>query len=356
MIQFLCPCGRKLQARDENAGMEVECPACGRRQVVPASEAVQVEPDLGPTAVRRERPAIGGEDEYPRSGEPAVTSGKAVAALILGIASLFLAFLTAIPAVILAILAQRDVRESRGRIGGAGMATTGLVLGVVLGLLSTLGWSLVLLLVPAVGKVREAAARTQSTNNLKQMALAMHMYNDVYGTLPTAASYSANGKPLLSWRVAILPFIEQQNLYMQFKLDEPWDSPNNKRLLASMPKVYQLPGDNHLPPDHTVYRVFEGPGAAFEGRTGQPLGPGGFPDGTTTLLIVEADEGVPWTKPDEIPFNPKLPVPRIQGHWANGFMAAMADGSVRLIDKKVSEQTLRAAITRNGGDVLGPDW
>ncbi len=352
------PLRGKLQARDENAGMEAECPACGRRQVIPASEAVQVEPDLGPTAVRRERPAIAAEDEPPRPGqpfgEPAVTSGKAVAALVLGIASLFLAFLTAIPAVILAILAQSEVGESRGRIGGAGMATTGLVLGIVLGFFSTLGWGLYLLLFSAVGQVKDAA-RPQSINNLKQIAIAMLNYNDAYGRFPAAASYAPNGKPLLSWRVEILPFIEQQNLYMQFKLDEPWDSPNNRALLALMPRVYRLPKEIGLPPDHTVYRVFEGPNAAFEGRQGRRTAE--FRDGTSnTLLVVEADQGVPWTKPDEIPFNLNQPVPRPVGHWAVGFHVLMADGSVRLIDKKVSEQTLRAAITRNGGDILGPEW
>jgi hypothetical protein len=360
MIQFTCPCGRKLQARDENVGREVECPACGRRQVVPGSEAVQVEPDLGPTAVRRERPAVRGEDEYPTPGpdyrEPESTSGKAIAALILGIASVLLSFVGMIPAIILAILAQRDVRESRGRVGGAGMATTGLVLGVVLGLLSTIGWGVFFLVFSAVGQVREAAGRVQSSNNLKQIALAMQNYSDTYQTMPTAAIYSPNGQPLLSWRVAILPFIEQQALYNQFKLDEPWDGPNNSRLLALMPRVYKFPKEIGLPPDHTIYRVFEGPMAAFEGRKKLRF-PFDFPDGTSnTILVVEADQGVPWTKPDELPFNPNQPVTPIQGHWASTFQAALADGSVRMIDRKLSAQTLRSAITRNGGEILGPDW
>src|SRR5262249_51556565 len=99
------------------------------------------------------------------------------------------------------------------------------------------------LLIPAVQKTREAASRMQNQNNLKEMALAMHNYHDVNGKFPPAAICDKQGKPLLSWRVAILPYVEQDNLYKQFKLDEPWDSEHNKKLIAQMPKVYALPRD-----------------------------------------------------------------------------------------------------------------
>src|ERR1700677_3496891 len=80
------------------------------------------------------------------------------------------------------------------------------------------------LLIPAVQKLRILAARTQSMNNLKQIALSLHSYHDVYKTFPAAAICDKDGKPLLSWRVAISPYVEQLPLYNQFKLDEPWDS------------------------------------------------------------------------------------------------------------------------------------
>ncbi|MBM4090163.1 MAG: DUF1559 domain-containing protein, partial [Planctomycetes bacterium] len=100
---------------------------------------------------------------------------------------------------------------------------------------------LVALLLPAVQSAREAARRTSSSNNLKQIALAMHNYHDVYKKFPPRASLDANGKPLLSWRVHILPFVEEVALYEQFKLDEPWDSPHNSQLIDKMPRVYQNP-------------------------------------------------------------------------------------------------------------------
>ena len=70
----------------------------------------------------------------------------------------------------------------------------------------------------------------------------MHNYHDTYGTFPPAATTDGADKPLLSWRVAILPFLEQQPLYEQFHLDEPWDSPHNKTLIEQMPQVYAIPG------------------------------------------------------------------------------------------------------------------
>jgi uncharacterized protein (TIGR03067 family) len=120
--------------------------------------------------------------------------------------------------------------------------------------------------------IKENAARMVSSNNLKQIALAMHVYADVHKRLPAANIYGKNGKPLLSWRVAILPWIEQEHLYKQFKLDEPWDSPHNLKLLDQMPKLYAPVGaaakkvkDKHS----TFYQVFTGPKTLFDGSVGK---------------------------------------------------------------------------------------
>src|SRR5262249_28595600 len=145
------------------------------------------------------------------------------------------------------------------------------------------------------------------------------------------AIYSKEGKPLLSWRVAILPYIEQEPLYKEFHLDEPWDSDHNKKLLAKMPKVYMRPG---AAPGETKthYRVFHGPGAAFEGKE-SAVYPGHFSDGTSqTILTVEAEEAVPWTKPDELPFDvkdEKKELPRLGLPGNELIMVGLADGSVR---------------------------
>jgi hypothetical protein len=199
-----------------------------------------------------------------------------------------------------------------------------------------------------------AAKRVTAANNLKQIALAMHNYHDATGAFPAAAIVDKAGKPLLSWRVAILPYIEQQELYKQFKLDEPWDGPNNKKLLGRMPKTYELPGAMSAP-NTTFFRVFQGPKAAFEGNKGLKITD--FTDGTSnTFLVVEAGQAVPWTKPDPLPFDPQKPLPMLGALAPDSFLAVFADGAVHAVKKMTPEATLKALITRNAGDKIGPGW
>jgi hypothetical protein len=170
--------------------------------------------------------------------------------------------------------------------------------------------------------------------------------------------YGADGQPLYSWRVLILPYLEQNDLYQQLHLDEPWDSPHNIALLPKMPGIYAAPGSKEkmLPPYHTICHVFVGKGAAFEGAEGLRY-PRDFTDGTSnTILVVEAGEPVPWTKPDDLVYDPDGPLPDLRCIFKDGYRAGLGDGSTRFVRKGTSEATLRAAITRNGGDILGPDW
>ncbi|MFL5340005.1 MAG: sigma-70 family RNA polymerase sigma factor [Gemmataceae bacterium] len=198
-------------------------------------------------------------------------------------------------------------------------------------------------------KVAQSAARMRSQNNMKQIGLAMHNYLNTYQTFPAAAIYSKDGKPLLSWRVAILPFIEQDQLYKEFHLDEPWDSEHNKKLLAQMPKTYGDKGDK------THYRVFHGKGAAFEGTKGTKIQD--FTDGTSnTVLAVEAVDAVEWTKPEELEYSADKPLPKLSGKpFEKGFNALYADGSVHFMSETAKEKLIRAVITRNGGEVIEND-
>ena len=212
---------------------------------------------------------------------------------------------------------------------------------------------LVALLLPAVQAAREAARRAQCVNNLKQIGLAVHNYASANDTLPGPAIMDKEGKSLLSWRVAILPYIGQQGLYNKFKLDEPWDSPHNKALLKEMPSVYVCPTRAAGKPFTTTYQVFTGMGALFEDGKGAKLAD--VVDGlSNTLMAVEAKEAVPWTKPDDLLFDPAAP-PSLFGAASNhpgGFNTLFADGSVRFIKTSISVQTFRALITRAGGEVV----
>jgi prepilin-type processing-associated H-X9-DG protein len=212
-----------------------------------------------------------------------------------------------------------------------------------------------LAVVELVERLHGSAGRMQSQNNLKQLALATINYADTFGHLPAQAVFGQDGKPQLSWRVMILPYIEQDALYKEFHLDEPWDSEHNKKLLARMPKTFAMPGSPKGTTD-TSYLGFVGKGAFFEGKKGLKF-PAEFSDGTSnTIMFVEAAKGVPWTKPEDLPFDPDKELPKLGGHFPGGFNVGMCDGSVRFISNKISKETLKAAITRNGGEVLGPDF
>ena len=213
----------------------------------------------------------------------------------------------------------------------------------------------VALLLPAVQAAREAARRAQCVNNLKQIGLALINYHDANNTYPPAAIVGKDGKPLLSWRVAILPYIERQDLYAKFHLDEPWDSEHNQALIDSMPATYACPSTPRPAPGTTTYRVLAGKGTAFEGAEGHAVRE--FLDGTSmTLLVVEAPGPVPWTKPDELAFDPDpaKPLPKLGSPHAGGFNALFADGSVHFLKKSIAEAVLRALCTRNGNEAVEP--
>jgi hypothetical protein len=205
-------------------------------------------------------------------------------------------------------------------------------------------------------KVQEAAAAMVSINNLKQIGIAMHNYHDTHGSFPPAAACDKTGKPLLSWRVLILPYVDGGELFKEFKLDEPWDSANNKKLLAKMPKVYTIPGKTKPGDTNSHYRVFVGNGAGFDWIMGGKIQ--NITDGTSnTLLCVTAETAVPWTKPDELDFDPEKDMTRLVGEVVTGrIQAVFFDGSVRTFAKVPAKMTLHAIITRAGGEVISDDF
>ncbi len=205
----------------------------------------------------------------------------------------------------------------------------------------------------AMDAAEEAASR-ESTNRLKQLALAMHNYVGAYGQFPPAAIYSKEGKPLLSWRVLLLPYLDQQDLYSKFKLDEAWDGPTNKKLLDQMPDIFFLTAGKDKKGHDTIYQVFTGPGTIFPSPKAIKISD--ITDGTSnTILIAEGADPVPWTKPADLAFDPKKPLPKLGGISKRGFRTAFADGSVRFIKQPIKEEGLKKAITANGGEVLGAD-
>jgi RNA polymerase sigma factor (sigma-70 family) len=200
--------------------------------------------------------------------------------------------------------------------------------------------------------LREAATSQLTINKLRNIALAFHTYHDPNKSYPADAIYSADGKtPLLSWRVAILPFLDQKNLYDQFKLDEPWDSEHNKKLIAKMPKEYAAPFGTSAKNGETYYQVVAGPKTLFDGP--KKIAMKDIRDGTSnTILALEAKDSVPWTKPADLTLpadiDTKLPV---GDHFTKGFHVVLCDGSSWLISAETSTASLRALITPSGGEI-----
>lgn len=201
------------------------------------------------------------------------------------------------------------------------------------------------------------AERQRSQNTLKQIGLAFFNFDSTYNGFPVGIA-DKSGKPGLSWRVAILPFIEQENLYKQFKLDEPWNSEHNKKLIAQMPAIYGH--GNTGTTGYTYYRAFVGRDCALtvppRGTAGQPMIGGrlaAIPDGTSnTAIVAEAADPVIWTKPDELGYEAGKPAPKLGGVFGDGFHFLMCDGSPRFIPKSTPEKTVRAIITARGGEIV----
>jgi prepilin-type processing-associated H-X9-DG protein len=330
-IPVSCQCGQHFQANDQDAGRRTSCPSCGRELVI--SKSPQPRDEFG-------APGAGATE----------TSGKAIASLILGISSFFCLFFTGLPAIILGTMGISDIGQSRGRVGGKGLAIAGIVLGGF-GSVLTVFAVLIALLLPAVQAAREAARRQQCVNNLKQIGLAFNLVHDAQGHFPTAAITDPGGKPLLSWRVAILPALGHDSLYRQFKLDEPWDSAHNQALLTQMPRTYACPSDGPGPLSTTRYQVITGPGTLFEGT--KEFSIANVTDGTSnTLLAIEARQPVPWTRPDDVDIAELSAA--LGGPHPGGGNAVFADGSVRFLKTSIGPANLRSFATKDGGEVIAP--
>jgi hypothetical protein len=229
-----------------------------------------------------------------------------------------------------------------------------------------------------VNAAREAAYRSQSSNNLKQIGLAMHNYHDVYSKFPPQAIRNKEGKALLSWRVAILPFIGQQPLYQEFRLDEPWDSEHNKQLIARMPAAYNLPqaGEAGRASGKTAYvaplsKLPPAVATAADGEPDKPVGkrknemPFDLPQGTkiqlmsdgtsNTILVVEAlpESAVIWTKPDDLVIEEKAPLAGLASEASPTFNTLFGDGSVRAISRTIDAEVFWNLLRMNDGNPIG---
>jgi hypothetical protein len=273
-------------------------------------------------------------------------------------ALLLAALLLGVAAVVLALLAYRAVKRSAGRLGGRRLATAGWLLPAFV-----LPGSY--FLIPRVESRRAAHERWETTARLSQIVKAMNAYTEEHdGLFPAAALRDKEGKPLLSWRVLLLPYLGRRDLFGEFRRDEPWDSPHNRALLPRMPDVYSLDfrGDA---PFTTPFQVFVGPDTPF----GEAKGPNlifSFENGTArTIAVIVARKAVPWTEPADLPYDPDKPLPLLgstaspwffrKGGTPTQAAVGMFDGSLRAASLRPEhEWQLRLAILSDGPGIF-PD-
>lgn len=209
------------------------------------------------------------------------------------------------------------------------------------------------LTLPAIQSARAAARRTQSSNNLKQLGLAMHNYHAVHKEFPAAVMTAGDGKTNYSWRVALLPFLGEKKLYDSYDLTQPWDSPGNLKVLAAMPNVYRHPSDDAGTTSSSYYALIGESTAWGDGSIAMKFRD--MIDGNSkTALVFDARRAIPWTKPQDIEYSADRDVPELGGYEPGGFNVLLGDGSVRYFSNQVDEKTLRSVITRNGKEII--DW
>ncbi len=216
-----------------------------------------------------------------------------------------------------------------------------------LGLATLLGAGILSVSVTAEALKQERAA---SQTNLKQIGIGFHNYAD-HNKLKWAENITdKDGHVLLSWRVTILPYLKQEELYKQFKLNEPWDSTHNKKFIAKIPKVY-APVCGKAKPGETYYQRFVGKNALFSKRGSNFTIPT-IPDGTSnTALVVEAGDPVIWTRPTDLTFYEKAPLPKLGGLFDGNFHILLCDGSVYRATRNFDADEMKKLIMPNDGDV-----
>ncbi|MBC8116445.1 MAG: DUF1559 domain-containing protein [Candidatus Saccharimonas sp.] len=250
----------------------------------------------------------------------------------------------------------RTSGSRKRKSGGQSSSTNVVIIAVVLcGAMFVCGGILLALLLPAVQQAREAARRTQCKNNLKQIGLALHNYHDTFNKFPAAHLNDLQDQPKLSWRVSILPYIDQPQIFNSYAFNDAWDSPSNSMLLNPMPRTYACPSHSAPGSINTCYATFTGDNTVL--GAGKCVSLRDVTDGTSnTLMIVEACRlNIPWMKPQDIDAATftRIGDPNgVSSFHTGGAHVLMADGSVRFVSVNVDPNVVKALITHNGDEAV----
>ena len=217
------------------------------------------------------------------------------------------------------------------------------------------------LLLPAQRGSHEAARRMGCSNHLKQIGLALQNYHDTYGCFPPAHIADSSGKPMHSWRVLILPFMEQKALYDKYRFDEPWDGPSNSKLHKEVVHTYSCPSRTRRASQfETSYVVVVGRGTMWPGANAfmryNDIADSPF----DTVMVVESiDSGIHWIEPRDLelatmPLTVNGPTgPSMSSDHPNVVLALFADGHTQAVSKNTPVNIVRGLLTAGGGETIG---
>ncbi|QDT39972.1 hypothetical protein Pan241w_00250 [Gimesia alba] len=324
-IKFQCKkCGKNYKVSDDKAGKKIKCRECAAPVKIPELEVDDFNEDW--------------EEEDEDTPPPPRRRAKSVSKK----------------------KSKSKARKKSSSGSNQGLLIVGCVVGVMI--MGGVGYFLFSSGKPGGGLAKSIADKVDSVTNstgqaetvsdvenMKKIGRAFHDFHDSFTRFPPADAHLVDGKPLLSWRVHMLPFLGQAELYKEFNLQEPWDSPQNKALLEKMPAVFKCEGVSQ--PGSTSIMTFSGDGTPFKGGQGPRLRK--FTDGSSnTILVVLAgpDKAVPWTQPIDIPLNASNPISALGQAPRGAFLCTMADGSLKKISVGISPQILKNAIQMDDGN------
>ena len=233
------------------------------------------------------------------------------------------------------------------------------VLVPLLGLCVVCGWILAALYLPEITGVREAASKLHCSNNLKQIGMALQNYESSHGCFPPAVITDEDGRPMHSWRAAILPYLEQASLFERYDRNEPWDGPNNSALADIALECFRCPSDGEPVERETNYVMITGEGT-IGGLPNEAIDVSDVRDGmSNTIMVVEvAGSGIHWMEPRDLTIDEVLSGINspsgtgIRSNHPGGVNVLFADGSIRFLDESVTAEELKAFCTRNGMETV----
>jgi hypothetical protein len=259
--------------------------------------------------------------------------------------------------------APADVVRQTRRLSSLGPTGRWLIAGLIALFITGVLISLIRVGGAAAVQAQAASTRGRCLANLQKIAAALNAYANDHGAYPLPYIADSAGKPLLSWRVTLLPYLGHQDLYNAIRLDQAWDSPENSEMMFRCPDVYESPADDSNSGD-TSYMLITGTGTLFPGNA--PLAPQDIGDGPAkTLLVVEtapATSGqATWTKPVDLNIGRMTmvvggaPGIEIGGNHQGGATVVTADGRAHFLRDTTSAALLRALISPNGGEAVRDD-